>query len=248
MNDLQTALKNAMKMMEVSGFKINRVVKAIVDEDLPFMGYTTEIAGGYMIVVSGTAIKSGLVEGLLIHELSHIYRTETNHPSHNHKILSNVINSVKLKYNLTKEYQLNTIQRAVNIVQDLYADDIAFEVFKKNQSKLFKMSEIGNFFLSWVRDKPVDNGMEGVWKNIVIMLNNSFALSNMKRHGIKDKNGKALNAVKGFLTIVGNPIKSEFNYFRKFMITLEENVAENKFKSNLKKYLEKIIWLADRQN
>lgn len=44
------------------------------------MGYSTKRKGGYVIVVSGMALKSGLVEGLLIHEMCHVYRTNMNHP------------------------------------------------------------------------------------------------------------------------------------------------------------------------
>lgn len=150
---LKNATRNALKMME-SGFEISDKLEVVVDAQLPFMGYSTERRGGHVIVISGVALKSGMIEELLIHEMCHIYRTDTNHPSHNHELLDRVGLHVIHENQLTEEYQIRIIQQAVNHIQDLYADDIAFKVFEK--SKLFPSDQALDFFLSWIQDTPVN--------------------------------------------------------------------------------------------
>ncbi len=94
---------NALKMMKDSGYEITDQLEVVVDPELPFMGYATKRSGGHVIVVSGMALKSGLVEGLLIHEMCHVYRTDNNHPSHNSELLNSVGHAVIHKYQLTED-------------------------------------------------------------------------------------------------------------------------------------------------
>jgi len=130
---IRSATRNALKMMKDSGFEIPDKIEVVVDPKLPFMGYSTKRrSGGSVIVVSGMALKSGLVEGLLIHEMCHVYRTNTNHPSHNSELLNTVGHAVIHRNQLTESYQLDLIRQAVNHIQDLYADDISFQVFQNS--------------------------------------------------------------------------------------------------------------------
>src|SRR6266516_4683837 len=75
------SFSNAVKMMTSAGFKVGNNVKVTVDPELPFMGYTMPQGRGFTIVVAGGAIGSGMLEGLLVHEMSHKYRIETIHPT-----------------------------------------------------------------------------------------------------------------------------------------------------------------------
>jgi len=144
---------------------------------------------------------------------------------------------------MTKPYQLKTLQQAVNHIQDLYADDIAFKVF--NKSKAFTPDRIFNFFLDWIRDKPVNpKSIKDKWLNVGRMLNNCFAISNMARHNIKDIDNQAENKIQKFLSQTDDTIRKEFAYFRNFMINLKQNPAPTQFKEDLTKYLTRIIRLA----
>src|SRR5690349_2673283 len=75
---VQKSFDNAAKMMAKAGYKIPNNVKVTVDPQLPFMGYTMPTRQGFNIVVAGGAVGSGMLEGLLMHEMGHIYRITTN--------------------------------------------------------------------------------------------------------------------------------------------------------------------------
>jgi len=241
----QTA-RNAVKLMRDSGFEIKGKIEVTVDSRLPFMGYATQRRSGHVIVVSGMALKSGLVEGLLIHEMCHIYRTENNHPSHSSRLLNPVGMHVIHENELSEDYQIRIIQQAVNHVQDIYADDLSFKVFEKSQA--FTPEQAHSFFLEWINDNPLkERSSKDRWQNIGIMLNNCFAISNLARHGIPDLGSQAERAVQKFLSQVDDRIRNEFAYLRNFMTNLEENPAPQQFEKDLTEYLTRITRLTKRQ-
>jgi len=243
-NVLRKATDNALKIMKDAGFEVSDEVTVMVDPKLPFMGYSTKRDGVDLIVIAGEALRSGMVEGLLIHEMSHIYRTNTNHPSHNHELLNRVVQFVVDKGHLTEEYQVAVVQEAVNHVQDLYADDVAFRAF--GRSGVFSLDRAFDFFLRWINDEPVDSrNARAVWQNIGILLNNCFALSNMMRHDVPDVNNQAENKVQEFLSQTDERMKEGFEYFKDFMTHLKENITEREFERELTDYLMKITELAD---
>jgi len=240
---VKNAVSKALEAMRNSGFEISEKLEVVLDPELPFMGYATKKSGKNVIVVSSSAIKSGPVEGLLIHEMCHIYRTEQNHPSHNSELLNSIGQAVIRRNHLTEDYQIRTIQQAVNHIQDLYADDIAFEVFKK--SGVFTPEQAFEFFLDWINDTAIPpKTKKDKWLNIGIILNNCFAISNLTRHKIKDTNNQAENKIQKFLSQINPSTKKEFAYFRNFMENLEENPTEMQFKKDLTAYLTKTIELA----
>jgi hypothetical protein len=240
---LEKATRNALKLMNGAGFGISDRLRVAVDPKLSFMGYSTRRNGGDVIVVSGMALKSGMIEGLLIHEMCHIYRTNTHHPSRNQELLNRVGQYVTRKNHLTEDYQIAVVQQAVNHVQDLYADDVAFQVF--DRSETFPPDQAFDFFLSWMNDEPAaSRNVKAVWLNIGMMLNNCFALSNMIRHRVPDVNNQAENRVQKFLSLATERVREEFAYFKSFMTDLKENVTEKEFEENLTNYLIRITELA----
>jgi hypothetical protein len=241
---VEKATRDALKIMKDAGFEISDDVKVVVDPKLPFMGYSTKRGGGDVVVVSGEAAGSGVIEGLLVHEMSHVYRTNTNHPSHNHELLNRVGHFIINKSSLTRKYQIAIIQQAVNHIQDVYADDVAFRVF--SQSGKFPVDQAFKFFLNWIKDKPLDSkNAKTVWTNIGIMLDNCFAVSNMIRHDVPDVDGQAQNKVQEFLFQIDERMKEEFAYFKNFMVNLKEDITEKKFEENLTDYLMRITKLAN---
>jgi len=241
---VKNAMRNALRMMRDSGFEISNKLEVMIDPELPFMGYATKRkSGGHVIVVSGMALKSGLVEGLLIHEMCHVYRTDNNHPSHNTELLNSVGHAVIHKYQLTEDYQIKLVQQAINHIQDLYADDISFKVFEK--SKAFTQDQAFDFFLDWINESPITSKTsKAKWLNVGMMLNNCFAVINLTRHNIKDIDNQAENKVQKFLSQVNASTKKEFAYFRNFMTNLKESPTETEFKKDLTEYLTRIAELA----
>lgn len=59
------SFRKALRMMEKAGYGIGDNVSVVVDPKLGFMGYTFPGEGGFNIVVSGAAVDSGMLEGLL---------------------------------------------------------------------------------------------------------------------------------------------------------------------------------------
>jgi len=240
---VEKATRDALEIMEHAGFEVPDKVKVEVDPKLQFMGYSTKKGGANIIVVARRALGSGMVEGLLIHEMAHIYRTNTNHPSHNRELLNRIGHSIIDKNHLTKNYQIRILQQAVNNIQDLYADDLAFQAF--GQSGTFPVDQAFNFFLSWINDKPLNSrNAKTAWMNIGIMLDNCFALSNMTRHNIPDLDDQAENKARKFLSQTNEQTKHEFTHFKSFMTNLKENTTEKEFEENLTNYLTRIMELA----
>ena len=112
---VKKSFENATQMMEKAGYKIPRNVKVTVDPQLPFMGYTMPTRQGFNLVVAGGAVDSGMLEGLLMHEMGHIYRMTTNHPSHNAQTLEEAIE----RLGSLPDYQQKIIHDLLNDIQDL---------------------------------------------------------------------------------------------------------------------------------
>jgi len=243
---LEQAVQVALQLMRDSGYEIKGRIEASVDPKLPFMGYSTQRQGYHVIVVAGKALKSGPIEGLLIHEMCHIYRTESGHLSHNNQLLNRVGTQVIHENDLDRDYQIKIIQQAVNHVQDLYADDLAFQVFRNGGA--FTPEQAHSFFLDWIEDTPVEKkSSKDRWQNVGIMLNNCFAVSNLVRHKIPDIDSQVENAAQRFLSRVDERMSGEFVFFRGFMTSLNEDITREQFEKDLAEYLTRITRLAKQQ-
>ena len=238
--------KNALRMMNDAGFRVRGSVRFAVDKRLPFMGYTTFQGQEHLIVVAGRALSSGMIEGLLVHELSHVYRTEANHPSHNRTLLQEIANQITARFQIHAKYRLKILQEIVNHVQDLYADDISFQVFAKNQTAFGPPSQIGEFFLGWMRTEPTQfrNKKMKAWFDLSIMLNNAFVISNLERHDIERFKNEALKAYGIFLSRIDDNLSGSSSYFRTFMTNLREQVSEQEFKEQLLEYMTRFMQTA----
>ena len=229
--------------MRHSGFKISSKLEVHVDPELPFMGYSTQKKEGHVIIVSGAALKSGLLEVLLIHEMSHICRSDAKHPSHDHRLLSYVIQDMASHYPLTESYQFEVIQNAINHIQDIYADDIVFQVL--DNARITSAEQMQEFFLAWINEDPVPRReMKDRWQNVDIMLMNCFAASNLRRHNVEDSGAKVERKIQRYLSKIDDVMKGQFAYFRGYMTGLEKDVDEDKFKKGLFAYLEHVIQTA----
>jgi hypothetical protein len=244
--NIDEALRSALNMMQQAGFRIDRDVKVVVDERLPFMGYTSHRwqSQSHIIVVSGFALKSPMLEGLLTHELSHIYRTVTDHPSHNETLIASLMHFFIDGHKLHRDYEQQILRQAINHVQDLYADDIAIKVLTADQGTVPRAEQLGEFFLDWIKDEPARSGMrqKDQWINASILLNNCFAISNMEKHGIvREQIEKARMRNDRFLNEINPGAAMRFSYFTKFMVGLKEDVSEAGFREQMKEYLRNFL-------
>jgi hypothetical protein len=235
--------KQALALMEQSGFAITKDVDVQLDEKLPFMGYTTERDGKTIVVVAGRAMEGGMAINLLIHELSHVYRGQSGHPSHDYGLLTAIAAWV-MHGKVVHDYQEKTIHTIINHLQDLYADDISFAVFKKTASN----QNLNEFFLGWIHEPSTAKNPEvRAWENAENLLSAAFAQSNLERHHVVDTDGKVAKAVAEFLAKLDKHMAEKYEFFRVFMVHMPEKVTEKEFESHLIKYLGEFLKLTKLQ-
>ena len=242
---VKKAFLTASRMMKESGFGLKSDVKIAIDPQLPFMGYSMPLGKGYRIVVSGGSVGSGMLEGLIVHEMSHIYRMENNHVSHDAEVIQDAIEGIGTKL-LSEEYQQKIVHDLLNDIQDLYADDISMKVLKKNQ--ILNLAQISSFLQDWVKDEPIESGdqKKDRWVNASIMVHNARALGQMTRHGIEDTGGKAARSNKRFLSRMPPAASSQFPYFQDLMVNLKENVTRDQYRKLLADYLNRFLEVAEK--
>jgi hypothetical protein len=245
--NVEEALRNVLNMMQQAGFRIDQDVKVVVDRELPFMGYTSRRWGSHTIVVSGFALDSPMLEGLLAHELSHVYRNITHHPSHSDPLIAELMRHFIESHRLHRGYEQEILHQAINHVQDLYADDIAIRVLAAYDDNT-RLQQLGDFFLGWIKEEPARSGMsrKDQWINASILLNNSFAISNMERHEVGG--GQIEKARLGnvrFLNRIRSSAAIRFDYFNRFMVSLKEDVSEARFREQMEEYLRNLLSLID---
>src|SRR5438876_4505763 len=242
---VKKAYLGASRMMKESGFGLKSNVEVAIDPQLPFMGYTMPQGRGYRIVVSGGSVRSGKLEGLLVHEMSHIYRMENNHPSHDAEIIEEAIDKIGKQY-LSHDYQQKIVHDLLNDIQDLYADDVSMRVLKRNP--ILESGQMSSFLQDWVKDEPVESGDPGRdrWANASIMVHNARAIGQMKRHGIEDTGGKAAESNKRFLSRMPPTASSQFPYFQDLMVNLKENMTRDQYRKLLADYLNRFLEVAEK--
>ena len=240
----EAALATAAKRMRDEGFDIGDRVEVVVDPRLPIMGYTMSGEGGrFRITVSGGAVRSGMLEGLLVHEMSHIYRMRTKHPSHNPRIIEEAMeragNGVA-----TKDYQRKTLHDLVNNVEDLYADDIAFRVIRK--SGVLTPEQASEFLQDWVEDQPVESrdAARARWGNAWLVANNARAIAQMARHGVEDTGGIAAEANRRLMSHMAGTAPRYFEYVRGLLTNLKEDITPDEFRALLLDYLSRFLEFA----
>ncbi len=240
---VQRSFTKAKQLMAESGYKIPDNVKVHVDPQLPFMGYSMPTRSGYSIVVAGGAVNSGMLEGLLMHEMGHIYRISTDHPSHNNQILQEAV--ARQGGNL-HDYQQKIIHDLLNDIQDLYADDLLFKVLRK--TPVISIEQMTEFFQSWVKHDPVKTeDQEGDrWNNTSTMTHNARAIAQMTRHQIEDTGQRASKANKEFLDKVSPDIAREYDYFRGTLVNLRENMTVNEYRQILAEYVDRFVRIAEK--
>ena len=242
---VRKARQTAIEMMKKAGFDIGTKVKVVVDPKLPFMGYTMPQGGNFTIVVSGGAVESGLLEGLLVHEMSHVYRIKTNHPSHNGPILEEAVDNLGKKTAL-RDYQQKIVHDLLNDIQDLYADDISFKVLRN--TPIMKSDQMTRFLQDWVKDEPAksrDPVMDS-WTNASTMTHNARAIAQMARHRVEDIDGRAEEANKRFLSQVSPRVSGRFEYFRNLLENLREDMTAEEYRKLLDDYLSQFLDVAEK--
>lgn len=236
---IESMKEQALNLMKGAGFEITQEVEVQIDKKLPFMGYTTDLHGKPLIVVSENATKGGMAINLLVHELSHVYRTQSGHPSHNYTLLTAIAGWV-MQGRIAFSYQETILHNIINHLQDLYADDISFVIFINNTPQ----QDLNQFFLSWIHEpSAASDPAQKAWENADHLLSTAFAAANLERHNIEDKDGKVAKAIEAFLSKAGKHYKDKFYFFKEFMVRLPEEATDKEYEKMLIVYLSEFLKL-----
>ena len=238
-------MAGALARMRSAGFDVGDGVDAVVDPRLPIMGYTVRGEGGrFRITVSAGAVRSGMLGGLLAHEMSHIYRMRTGHPSHDARIIEEVTARVADGV-ATKDYQRKVLHDLVNNVEDLYADDIAFKVIR--EGGFWTPEQASEFLQDWVADAPAESrdAQRARWENAWLLANNARAIAQMARHGIEDTGGRAAAANERLLSLLGPAARGHFEYIRDLLANLREGITADEYRALLLDYLGRFVEIAE---
>ncbi len=239
--ELEKQKEQALTLMKEAGYAITSDVGVLLDKSLPFMGYTTQQNGRPIIVVSEDASKGGMAINLLIHELSHVYRIQSGHPSHNYQLLTNIMNFVA-QGRVVYSYQEEIVQSIINHLQDLYADDISFKVFATTAQP----QDLNQFFITWIHEpSSAKDPVQRSWENAGNFLSAAFAAANLERHNIPDKNGVVAKAIAEYLKKAGKAKEDKFYFFKEFMIRLPEEVTNKEYERLLIPYLNEFFKLTN---
>jgi len=237
-NEIATsAFAAASDRMREAGFDVGGRIEVVVDPRLEVGGYSIRGEGDrFRIVVSGGAVRSRMLEGLLLHEMSHIVRMRTNHPSHNARIINEAINRVADGV-ATKDYQRKILHDLVNNVEDLYADSIAWRVMRR--AGLLTADESTKFIQGWVEDRPAESrdATRVRWENAWSLANNARAIAQLERHGVADTGGRAAALNDRLVSRMGPAARGHFEYFRNVLANLKEEITEDEYRELLIEYL-----------
>lgn len=157
------------RRLAAHGFRVAWPVEVQVVA-MPIMGASRSDRGHHTLYVSVGAVRSDALDGLLAHEMGHMIRTETRHPSHDPALFRALGKAVRVP-----RTGLQAMGEAFNHVQDIYADDIAFRTGFDARAH--------EFFRVWIEGNSGRRVRER-WVNVSRSVTNGFALGNLKRHGL----------------------------------------------------------------
>ena len=140
---------------------------------IPIMGASKSLKDRHTLFVSVRAVESGLLDGLIAHEMGHMLRTEAGHPSHDPDVYRTISQDVRIP-----QAAEGAFSTAFNHVQDIYADDLAFLVFNRDGG-----DRAYRFFAGWV-DGNAEMRAKNRWQNVGLAVSNGFAIGNLVRHGV----------------------------------------------------------------
>src|SRR5207249_836240 len=107
---------------------------------MAIMGATKSKDSSHTLFVSVRAVESGLLDGLIAHEMGHMLRTESGHPSHSAEVFRALSREVRIP-----RAAEGAFGQAFNHIQDIYADDLAFLVFATDGD-----DRAYEFFSGWI--------------------------------------------------------------------------------------------------
>ena len=231
---VQKVLQWAIGRMSSAGFRLASRVTLAVDPRLNIMGYARASGRTQQIVIAGWALDSEMLGGLLLHELAHIYFTERNLPSHNHRLVQEVFAEVGESEGLTSR-EVQVLMDAFSHLQNIIVDDLVFTAMTGRELGLAQ-----RFFAGWITELPSGD----LVTDIASLARNAFAIASLMRRGLYQEDSEMRRKNDRFLSVLGG--QEVRHKFRKLEETLERTRAESsedEFRRHLVSYLDQVVSL-----
>ena len=163
---------------------------SLVVEDMEIMGATqSRPGGGHLIHVSLRAARSEMLAGLIAHEMGHIARTESHHPSHDPAVHDRAMSRVAVPRAFSRGFP-RLAHAAINHVEDIYADDYAMVVIGTDRAR--------GFFAEWVENAVAMAADGNRWAEVSGALDIAFSLGNLGRHRLLPADDPLWREAKAF--------------------------------------------------
>lgn len=236
--------KLVLEALAEMGYPIDAKVEFRFDPDLPIMGYSRPLRQGYRVVAGRGALQNNLLATLMAHELSHVQRMASGHPSHRNAAIQAAYDGVRLD-GPQQPYHEEILHDAINNVQDLYADGIAFDVMRRLDA--VPQDGIGGFFLSWMKSRPAPGAdpREKRWREAHAMLGNARALAQVKGHGMAAQVKQAKRINSELLDTLPADIAKAQPRFQSFFDKLPADLTDESFARDLANYVQRFVTVAE---
>lgn len=152
------------------GHHLQRSVAAEIAA-MSIMGASNSQGSRHTLFVSVRAAESDLLDGLIAHEVGHMLRTEENHASHSASVYARISRDVRFPRDAEDAFG-----NAFNHIQDIYADNLAFPVFRGSDG-----GRAYGFFAGWVDNNTATVAADR-WQNLGQAASSGFAIGNLVRH------------------------------------------------------------------
>ena len=240
----RSAGKTVLAAMADMGHPVTAKVEFRFDPDLPIMGYSRPLAKGYRVVAGRGAMQDQLLVTLLAHELSHVQRMASGHASHSNAAIQAAYDGIRL-HGPQEPYHDEVLHDAINNVQDLYADGIAFEVMR--QMDAVPPDGIGGFFLAWMKPhpEPAHDARERHWRAAHAMLGNARALAQVKAQGSAVQVRKAKHINAALLAVLPSAVAKAQPWFQAFFDDLPAAPTAAGFTDALTGYVQRFVAVAE---
>lgn len=230
---LQNTLDWALQRMKQKGYEVKSKVSLNVEPSLAIMGYARKEGEVHRIMISGWALDSEMLGGLVLHELSHVYFAERDASSHDSAALEEVLEHMKERDGLRGK-ETEFLIDAFNHLQNVLVDDIVFEVMEEKEKEMTK-----KFFAEWMTDKPSGDPVT----DAALLSRNAFAVASLKRRNLFEKDSEMYYRNQSLLSALGSLSEQEFEWMEGFLEGAKSEWDRERFRVELENYFDRLISL-----
>ncbi|HXW94128.1 MAG TPA: DUF5781 family protein [Nitrososphaerales archaeon] len=230
---LQNTLDWALQRMKQKGYEVKSKVSLNVEPSLAIMGYARKEGEVHRIMISGWALDSEMLGGLVLHELSHVYFAERDASSHDSAALEEVLEHMKERDGLRGK-ETEFLIDAFNHLQNVLVDDIVFEVMEEKEKEMTK-----KFFAEWMTDKPSGDPVT----DAALLSRNAFAVASLKRRNLFEKDSEMYYRNQSLLSALGPLSEQEFEWMEGFLEGAKSEWDRERFRVELENYFDRLISL-----